>query len=237
VAGHKRQDVRERDLEGFKYFKKVRKLLERLHEVGCENDRAHNRDLHMDEYVTLLLLYLFNPICVSLRALQQASGLGKVQRVLRVPQSSLTSLSEAARAFDSEWLLGVIQDLGAELKPLPHDARLDDLGGAIVTLVDGTVLEALPKVIGALGLYGPSPAFKAHVEFELLRGVPSAATLTGARADERKVLEMSLRPGRLVPEDHRRRQSLRHPAQGQRRLRGGPGAGTVGRGDEGRGGA
>jgi len=146
VAGQKRQDIEDRDLRGFKYFKKVRQLLERLHKVGCENDRAHNRDLHMDEYITLLLLYLFNPICVSLRAIQQASGLKKVQRVLGVPRSSLTSLSEASRVFDSEWLLGVIQDLGAELKPLPHDARLDAAGYSAAPLfaAGGAGLRALP---------------------------------------------------------------------------------------------
>jgi hypothetical protein len=201
VAGNKRQDIEDRDLQGFKYFEKIRQLLKRLHPVGCERDRAHNRRLHMDEYTLLLLLYLFNPICVSLRSLQQASTLKKVQRVLGVSPSSLTSLSEAAWVFDSRWLLGVIQDLGKELQPLPHPASLDDLGGAIVTLVDGTVLKALPKVVGALGLYEPGPAFKAHVEFELLRGVPSAATLTEAHADERKVLAMNLRPGRLYVED------------------------------------
>ena len=165
VAGNKRQDIEDRDLQGFKYFEKIRQLLKRLHPVGCERDRAHNRRLHMDEYTLLLLLYLFNPICVSLRSLQQASTLKKVQRVLGVSPSSLTSLSEAAWVFDSRWLLGVIQDLGKELQPLPHPASLDDLGGAIVTLVDGTVLKALPKVVGALGLYEPGPSFKAHVEF------------------------------------------------------------------------
>jgi hypothetical protein len=198
---HERQEIRERDLQGFKYFKKVRRLLERLHQAGCQRDRAHNRRLHMDEYCLLVLLYLFNPICVSLRALQQASELRKVQEVLGVSRSSLTSLSEAARAFDSKLLLGLIQDLGAELEPLPHDASLDDLGGAVVTLTDGTVLEALPKVAAVLGLGGPSPAFKAHVEFELLTGVPVAATLTEAHADERKVLESNLRPGRLYVKD------------------------------------
>jgi hypothetical protein len=198
---HKRQEIGDRDLQGFKYFKKVRRLLERLHKAGCQRDRAHNRRLHMDEYTSLLLLYLFNPICVSLRALQQASELKKVQRVLGVSRSSLGSLSEAAGVFDSEWLLGLIQEMGAELGPLPHDASLDDLGGAVVTLVDGTVLEALPKVAAVLGLGGPSPAFKAHVEFELIKGVPVAATLTEAHADERKVLEANLRPGRLYVDD------------------------------------
>jgi hypothetical protein len=131
---HERQEIREHDLQGFKYFKKVRRLLERLHQAGCQRDRAHHRRLHMDEYTLLVLLYLFNPICVSLRSLQQASQLKKVQSALGVSRSSLGSLSEASRVFDSECLLGLIQEVGAELGPLPHEGRLDDLGGAVVRL-------------------------------------------------------------------------------------------------------
>jgi hypothetical protein len=200
--GHPRREiVEERDLQGFKYFKQIARVLERLHQAGCARDRAHNRRLHMDQYILLVLLYLFNPICVSLRALQQASALRKVQRVLGVRRSSLGSLSEAARVFDSELVLGVIEELGQELRPIRNDPRLDGLG-SIITLTDGTVLAALPRILAALGLEGERPAaFKAHVEFELLRGVPVAATLTDAHADERQVLRANLRPGRVYVKD------------------------------------
>jgi hypothetical protein len=199
--GRKRQEIETRDLRGFKYFKKVRRVLGRLHLAGCERDRAHNRQLHLDEYILLHLLHLFNPLCVSLRSIQQACELRKVQQVLGVSRNSLGSLSEAARVFDSRLLLDVIAELGAELRPLPHDARLDDLGGAVVTLTDGTVLAALPRIAAALGLGDAPSAFKAHVEFEVLSGVPVAATLTDAHADERQVLAANLRPGRLYVSD------------------------------------
>jgi hypothetical protein len=64
----KREKIKEEQLQGFKYFKILSGLLERLHTAGCQRDRAHNRTLHMDQYVSLLLLYMFNPICTSLRA-------------------------------------------------------------------------------------------------------------------------------------------------------------------------
>jgi hypothetical protein len=38
---------------------------------------------------------------------------------------------------------GLIGELVAELKPVAHDARLDDVRG-LLTLVDGTYLTALP---------------------------------------------------------------------------------------------
>lgn len=86
----------ERDLTGFKYFDRLIPLVARLYEVGCARDTAHNRTLHYDHYCLLLLLALFNPTLRSLRALQQASTLKKVQRQLGCPRTSLGALSEAA---------------------------------------------------------------------------------------------------------------------------------------------
>jgi hypothetical protein len=192
---HKREKIKDRDLEGFKYFKQVAKLLERLHGTACERDRAHNRDLHMDQYMVLLLLYMFNPICVSLRALKQASELKKVQRVLGVPRSSLGSLSEAARVFDSEMLKGIVEELALELKPMRHDPRLDDVG-AILTAVDGTLIPALSKMAWALWK-DEHNAVKTHVQFEVLKGVPVAASVTEGNGNERDVLAENLLPGRL----------------------------------------
>ena len=78
MAGKKRKEVRERDIQGLKYFDKLLPLFERLHDVGCQRDKAGNRKLHLDQYCTLMLLFLFNPVVTSLRALQQASELKKV---------------------------------------------------------------------------------------------------------------------------------------------------------------
>ena len=72
---HKRHKIKERELKGFKYFKTISKILESLHDVGCQGDLAVNRILHMDQYFSLLLLHMFNPICMSLRSLQQADTL------------------------------------------------------------------------------------------------------------------------------------------------------------------
>ena len=91
----KKPKIKESQLAGFKYFKIVNKMLRRLNEAGCERDRAGNRILHMDEYVSLLLLYMFNPICDSMRAIQRVSELKKVQKKLGAARASLGSLSEA----------------------------------------------------------------------------------------------------------------------------------------------
>ena len=196
MAGKKRDKVKSKDLQGFKYFKVLAGMLETLHQAGCERDRAHNRILHMDQYMTLLLMYMFNPICSSLRALQEASDLKKVQRVLKVPRASLGSLSEAARVFDSELLISVIGELVRKLTPVRRDSRLNDFD-QIVTLVDGSWLRAVPKMTWALFQDDKHKSVKAHVHFELLKGVPVRSTITDANTSETKVLSNSLQSGRL----------------------------------------
>ena len=144
MAGKKRKNVHEKDLQGFKYFKLMSKMLARLHDNACGRDRAHNRIVHMDQYMALLLMYMFNPVCESLRALQEASELKKVQRVLGVSRAALGSLSEAGTVFDSEALLAIIGELADQLKPVGHDARLRDVD-QVLTLVDGSWMRALPR--------------------------------------------------------------------------------------------
>jgi len=81
VASPKRPDIQEKDLQGFKLFKLLMPVLEKLHHHGCARDKAGNRKLHYDQYAALILLYFFNPIVTSLRGIVQASGLKKVQRM------------------------------------------------------------------------------------------------------------------------------------------------------------
>src|SRR5512139_1880340 len=118
LVSKERHRIEESELQGFKYFKAISGMLQSLHKVGCQHDRAGNRKLHMDQYICLLLLYMFNPICTSLRAVQQASELKKVQRKLGCPRASLGSLSEAASVFDSAFMEEIITDLCAQLQPL-----------------------------------------------------------------------------------------------------------------------
>jgi hypothetical protein len=190
------REIDERALQGFRCVKPVLKLLAHLHNTATERDRAGNRQWHMDQHMALLLLFMFNPICDSLRALQRASQLQKVQRMLGVPRASLGSLSEANRVFDAELLKGLIGELASQLKPLPHDPRLDDVG-AILTLVDGTLLSALPKMAWALWKDERHRAVKAHVHYELLAGVPVKGSLTNGQYNEKQELRSALEAGRL----------------------------------------
>jgi hypothetical protein len=193
-------EIQEKDLQGFKHFKLLTRLLERLHDHGCQRDRAGNRVLHYDQYAALILLYFFNPIVTSLRAIQQVSQLQKVQRLLGCSRAALGSLSEAARVFDADLLLGIIGDLASQLKPIGRGAAFAEIRG-VLTLVDGTLLPALPKLVEALWRDDQHRAFKLHTHFELLKGVPVRMDLTAANASERAMLEAALEPGRVYVTD------------------------------------
>jgi len=240
MSHRKRPQIEEDDLAGFKYFKKISRLLAALHARGCARDRAGNRQLFMDQYLSLLLLFMFNPICESLRGLQQASALKKVQRVLGVPRASLGSLSEAARVFDATRLPEIVGQLAQESGPWPHDARLDQVQ-ELLTLVDGHLPDGLAADRPLGPLAGGPAAAKAHVEFEVLKGVPVAATITAANASETAVLRAAcrsrlychrprLRRVRLLSSHPGRPEQLRRPPAGQGRAGGPPRAARRGGG-------
>jgi predicted protein tyrosine phosphatase len=195
----KRRKLQSKDLKGYKYFKAITSLMEGLHSASCQWDKAGNRTLHMDQYMALILLYMFNPICSSLRALQQASELKKVQRILGVPRASLGSLSEAARVFDSTLMEAIVTDLAKRLKPVNPHAKLDDLNG-VITLIDGTTLSSLVKLTTAAWDCDKTGA-KAHTHFDLEKYVPIKMTITEAHGNEKQQLSNHLEPGRIYVKD------------------------------------
>ncbi len=196
MARPKKPKIREAQLEGFKHFKLLVPVLEKLHLHACERDKAGNRILHYDQYAALILLYFFNPIVSSLRSIQQISELKKVQRLLGCPRASLGSLSEAARVFDADLLRGIIGDLLGQLRPLQKDASYADIQ-RIVTVVDSTVLHVLPKLVEAMWLPKSGVGFKLHTHFELLRGVPTRMDMTGDRIHDGTVLKTCVESDRL----------------------------------------
>jgi hypothetical protein len=195
----KRKNIKESQLQGFKYFKPISGMLESLHKAGCKRDKAGNRKLHMDQYMSLLLLHMFNPICTSLRGLQQASELKKVQRMLGCPRSSLGSLSEAATVFDSKLMQEVIQNLSEKLQPISTHSKLNDLPG-ILTAVDGTLIPALSKMTWAMWKTDRQ-AVKAHAQFDLQKHVPVKITITEGNGNEKQVLADNLESGRIYVKD------------------------------------
>ena len=189
-----------RQIGGIKRLRRLLPLLVPLHEVGCQRDVAGNRELHFDEYVTLVLLYLLNPLIDSVRTLQQAAAVEKVSQQLGVKRFSIGSFSESVRLFDPEKLKAVVIQLAEELKPINADPRLATHLNHALTIVDGTVLNAISTVAAAMWLPfqdGTSKhAWKLHTQFDFDHFIPSTVELTDARntgkSEEKSVLRRKL---------------------------------------------
>jgi Transposase DDE domain len=199
MAPKKKPSIEEKDLQGLKYFKAFQKILNPLHEVGTIRDRAGNRTLFFDHYAGLLLVYFFNPILTSLRGIQQASGLQKVQRLLKCSRASLGSLSEAVQVFDSQMLREIIGELAAQVPLTPDGVNPKALEG--LTAVDGTLLPALPKMAWALWQDDKHRAAKMHLVFDVFRWTPANATVTEGNGSEKGQLRLVLERGRLYVTD------------------------------------
>src|SRR6516162_9705954 len=182
MAKRKAKPLKSRDIQGLKYLERLLPLLDQLHEVGCQRDRAGNRCLHYDQYCLLILLFLFNPILRSLRALQQASTLKNVQRKLGCARASLGSLSEAVEVFDPQRLCGIIESLAAAVKPV-RDVRRGHTAH-VLTAVDGSVVKTLKSITEAAFMgdkNGESHSgWRLHTHFDIDRHVPTWIDVTPA---------------------------------------------------------
>jgi hypothetical protein len=195
MAGRKSKAVDETlPLQGSRLVRQMQRLLERLHSAGTERDTAGNRRLFMDQYVSLLLLYFFNPAIDSLRALQQVSGWEQTRRKLGITRTSLGSLNEAARVFDAALLEPILEELVAQALPLKTGREAEALRG--LTAVDGSVFRGLSRMAWALWT-SQNRAVKLHLHFDVLKGVPAQLAVTPAACSEPGQLESMLQAGRL----------------------------------------
>jgi hypothetical protein len=203
----KEADFSEQDLGGFKYLDRLLPMLARLHDFGCARDRAGNRQLHYDQYCLLVLLALFNPVVRSLRAIQQASTLRKVQKRLGCPRTSLGALSEAVDVFDPARLVAIIGELLDEVPRARSVGR--DAVPQVLTAVDGSVVRTLANLVEAAYLTDKNGqthcGWRFHTHFEIDRGVPVRMDVTTARnsgkTDEKQQLRRRLEADRCYVMD------------------------------------
>lgn len=192
---HRAKSVPPFPLQGGRLIQRFLPLVEHLHWAGAERDRAGNRQLFYDQYLSLLLLYFFTPAIKGLRALQAATNWEKTRQKLGIRRTSLGSLSEAARVFDARLVEPIIRELAAQALPLKQGREAEALRG--LTAVDGSVFSALPRMAWALWEDEAHRGAKLHLHFDVLKGVPCAATLTPAACSEPAELARTLQAGRL----------------------------------------
>jgi hypothetical protein len=198
----KKAAVQASELQGFKYFRMIDDVLRALHSCGTERDKAGNRELFYDQYAALMLLYYFTPTLQSLRGIQQATTLEKVQKLCGIKPTALGSLSEAARVFDPELLKPVIAELAWQARHSPQAmpcAREAALANLIA--VDGSLLPALPKMAWALWQDPKHRAAKMHVAFHVMAQVPLQVSVTAGNGSERSELRKFVEPGGFYVND------------------------------------
>jgi hypothetical protein len=191
-----------RKLQGLKYLDKLLPLFDRLHDVGCQRDRAGNRKLHFDQYCALILLFLLNPVLRSFRALQQASLLEQVRRKVGCSRTSLGSLSEAVEILEPQRLEAIIAELWAEAPPTRGVGR--GHVRQVLTAVDGSVVKTLASLAEAAYLRDKNGqthcGWRFHTHFEIDRQLPVrievTSALNGGKTDEKHVLRRALQPDR-----------------------------------------
>jgi Transposase DDE domain len=195
------------DLQGLKYLDKLLPLFDRLHDVGCQRDKAGNRQLHFDHYCALILLCLLNPVLRSFRALQQASLLEQVRRKVGCARTSLGSLSEAVEILEPQRLEAIIAELWAQAPPSRGVGK--DYVRRVLTAVDGSVVKTLASLAEAAYLRDRNGrahcGWRFHTHFEIDRQLPVrievTAALNGGKTDEKHVLRRSLQADRCYVMD------------------------------------
>ncbi len=195
MACQRKKKLQASQIQGRKYFKLIPDLLESLHHVGTERDKAGNRQFFYDQYLALLLLYFFSPVVDSLNGLREATGLHKVQKLLGIKRVSIGTLSESTSVFGAEPLRDIIQELTQRALPLVKGREAEALKG--LTAVDGSILRALPRMAWALWQDDTHRGVKLHLHFDVLAGVPRQATVTPAACSEPAELKGTLEANRL----------------------------------------
>jgi len=188
-GAHPKPPIREEDIQGFKYLDSFFKTLKRFHDIKSHQ----NRKLHYDQYLALMLIYYFTPVLTSLRGIQQATTLEKIQKRLGIKKASLGSLSEASYVFDAKLLNPLLKELAEQTLPREKDPQFKQIQ-EIIKAVDGTLLPALPKMLWALWLDDQHRAAKLHLEMDIFSHVPTAAVITDGNGNEKKILRTMLAP-------------------------------------------
>lgn len=123
-----------------------------------------------------------DPTITSLRGIQQASELKNVQKKLGCSRTSLGSLSEASRIFDSHRLKEMIAELSEQGRAIPGRFEWGQIDNKTITLVDGSLVSAMPSIIQASLLKASSGSglvkWRLHTHFEVDRYMPTRIDVT-----------------------------------------------------------
>ena len=202
--GRAKEKLDEKKLSSWKLLDDFRRRLAKVRAASAPplggRPGGPERLLLEEDYFSLMLFGLLNPVIDSMRGLCAASHLERVQKEVCGRKVSLGSFSEAQSVFDAELLRQVFLDLSGEIHTSWGDARLAPLADRL-KLVDGTLLPALPRMHWALWVNDTNRAAKLHLKFSVLRQAAAEALITAGNCCERKALRQMLKPGEIIVGD------------------------------------
>lgn len=191
-------------LVGRRLIARLDEHLRHLHALPAHG----NRNFRYDQLVIAHLLAFFNPQMHSLRRIEDVFDLPAVRRRFAMPAAPKSTVADAQRLFDPQLLAPLFADLKQRVGLQPHDPRLDALTRQLVA-ADSTFFAVAGRIAWAVynrksdggvrlqtGRRGQTARgnVRAHVHFDILRGVPEDFTLTGGQASESRELQRRLRP-------------------------------------------
>jgi hypothetical protein len=168
--------------------------------VQTPTEADPRRTLFADQYLSLLLFGLLNPVLKTTRALCAASRFERVQAESGGPPVSLASFSAMQQVVEPELLAGVLHEMSAEALPQFGDDRVRQHVQELIAN-DGTLLPALPRMAWALWQNPQNRAGKLHLEFSVWKQVPVEFTVTDGNTSERAVWKSKLRKGACYVND------------------------------------
>jgi hypothetical protein len=196
----KPKQIEESQLRGWRLVKRFQAVLARVRKRLPRTAReTHGLRQHQaEEYLSLFLLAMFNPVLGSMRGLCQASRLQRVQEQCQSRVISLSRFSEAQAVFDPELLRLALSDLvaeGAQQLSASH-------GGwppAALQIIDSTLWKVVPRMQWAQWRFQSveQRAVRLHLKLRVEDQVPTEAKITMGKVCERAAWRQMARPGEI----------------------------------------
>jgi transposase len=153
----------------------------------------------LDHIVIAHLLCFFNPQVKGLRSVEDIFDLPEIQARYGMGRLPKSTVADAQAVFDPHLLRPILDSLIEKAGIQLHDTRLDVITRKLLA-VDGSFFAVASRIAWALynkssGKGGSSKGHvRAHVQFDILLGLPVETSLTDGQAAEWKQLQERLRP-------------------------------------------
>jgi len=213
IGSTNKRKAEARLVQGWKMLHQARELFEGALPPDLLPDtwQDQRREFSAVDYLSLLLIGLFNPSVNSLRGLCAASDIKRIRLQWGCQPMKLASVSDAQHLVNPDLLRPVISALSQRVQsaaqqnripdPALSQARKHQFAAYALRVVDSTVIEALPRMIwAAYGAGRPRADGKVHtgvrlhLSFDPMAQCPVQCHISEGKICERTAWENDLRP-------------------------------------------